>query len=130
MDLVLQIAEVLNDNLLEWIFIVAWCIWYERNKIKPLAGCFKLNVDTALDPLTNSIGIGTLIRNSDRMVKAALSKHVNGLLNAKDAECVALTYCLCWAQGVFMPFEVVKSDTLEVLQAYHKIKISFYRFDA
>ncbi|PON89838.1 hypothetical protein TorRG33x02_143610 [Trema orientale] len=52
---------------------------------------------------------------------AALSKRVNGLLNAKNTEYVAITYSLCWAQDVFVPLEVVESDALGVVQTYHNL---------
>ncbi|PON49766.1 hypothetical protein PanWU01x14_228020 [Parasponia andersonii] len=52
---------------------------------------------------------------------AALSKCVNGLLNAENTEYVALTYSLRWAQDGFAPLEAVESDALGVVQTYHNL---------
>ncbi|KAM6584731.1 hypothetical protein CsatB_011733 [Cannabis sativa] len=104
----------------------------ERNKTKKgvSTGCtseqsntetevnnYKLYVDAAISTPQNVIGFGAVIFSSDKQMKAALSKPLQGSFSVFQAEAVALLVGLRWAQDVGLPVEKVFSDSLSLVSA-------------
>ncbi|GMN31523.1 hypothetical protein TIFTF001_048099 [Ficus carica] len=56
----------------------------------PLTGFFKLNVDAAVIPGSNHIGVRAAIRNDNGLVCGALAKSIDGRFSPFLAECIAL----------------------------------------
>ncbi|PON74128.1 hypothetical protein PanWU01x14_053380 [Parasponia andersonii] len=85
---------------------------------------YKMNVDTAINAQSRSVGVGAIIhsigailRNANGKIMAALAKKVTFTLLAKNVETKALVISLLWARDVGLNLQLLESDALTVVQA-------------
>ncbi|PON79890.1 Ribonuclease H-like domain containing protein [Trema orientale] len=79
-------------------------------------GCFKMNVDTALNEQTRAVGIGAIIGNDKGEVMATLAKKLDGFLSPKYAGAKAIGISLLWARDIGFNLQTLESDALAVVQ--------------
>uniref|UniRef100_A0A803PDX1 Uncharacterized protein n=2 Tax=Cannabis sativa TaxID=3483 RepID=A0A803PDX1_CANSA len=142
-QIVLKASKILSRSDYELFLVATWYIWGERNQIvhgrkanpsdvmgstclsperwvKLPLGAYKLNVDASLDVNSNTIGIGTIVRDTTGNVLGCLCKSLFGTFPVILAEVVALMVALDWSFTLGLPLHVVESDCLALVLALPK----------
>uniref|UniRef100_A0A803P8B5 RNase H type-1 domain-containing protein n=1 Tax=Cannabis sativa TaxID=3483 RepID=A0A803P8B5_CANSA len=81
----------------------------------PLGDGFKLNVDVAVDVNNNVLGVGALIRDSNGLVKAALSMPAIGNFSSHEMEAKALFHSLNGHYNTISQFHTLRRTHLWLL---------------
>ncbi|XP_060968560.1 uncharacterized protein LOC133036097 [Cannabis sativa] len=145
-DYLLYLHSIHSKSEMEQIFCTLWSIWSERNKVvhgqrqKPardlashvhtycqnfLAATTKYhpvasqaqNVATSTNVNNNVLGVGALIRDSNGLVKAALSMPAIGNFSSHEMEANALFHSLNWTLQHDLPVSHIETDALMVVNA-------------
>uniref|UniRef100_A0A803PZ39 Reverse transcriptase domain-containing protein n=1 Tax=Cannabis sativa TaxID=3483 RepID=A0A803PZ39_CANSA len=86
----------------------------------PPPNCLKLNVDVAFNGACHKIGFRAIIRDSNGIVKAAMSHPINGCCQPQEMEAKGLFYSLKWARQFNFKVDTVEIDSLILANAPHK----------
>uniref|UniRef100_A0A803Q0J4 RNase H type-1 domain-containing protein n=1 Tax=Cannabis sativa TaxID=3483 RepID=A0A803Q0J4_CANSA len=84
--------------------------------LPPPKGLLKLNVDAALDVDNQTIGVGSIVRNSYGQVIAAILAPIKGVFSVKEIEAKAISYCLKWLHHINCSVHLIETDALTVSQ--------------
>uniref|UniRef100_A0A803Q0A1 Reverse transcriptase domain-containing protein n=1 Tax=Cannabis sativa TaxID=3483 RepID=A0A803Q0A1_CANSA len=84
-----------------------------------IMSCFQLplNVDAAVDANHKITGIGAVVRDSTRVVRAALAKPIIGNFSSHEMEAKAIFYSLNWVLQLQLPIAIEETDALLVVNA-------------
>ncbi|XP_060961871.1 uncharacterized protein LOC133032068 [Cannabis sativa] len=82
----------------------------------------KLNVDAAINQMTKTLGIGTIIRDHNGVVLVAISKSVQGYFRSNEMEAKALFHSINWASQLQIPVTNIETDALRV---FNVLSITF-----
>ncbi|KAM7480459.1 hypothetical protein LguiA_028672 [Lonicera macranthoides] len=83
---------------------------------KPKEGEFKLNVDTAVNPVSGRTGLGIICRNSTRVVVGARAIPICSAMGVEAAEALAVLEGLRFADSLGLQAIEINSDALRVIK--------------
>ncbi|XP_062079895.1 uncharacterized protein LOC133784618 [Humulus lupulus] len=113
-EILLYASEILEKENFQKMLIIAWAIWFERNK---RTHGHPARQGQQVFEWTETIGFGAIILSPEKEVIAALSKPLKGMLSAFQAEAIALLVALNWAQRLGIQLDVIFSDSLSLVLA-------------
>ncbi|KAL5819206.1 hypothetical protein ACOSQ4_023048 [Xanthoceras sorbifolium] len=83
----------------------------------PPPGMLKLNTDVAVKPGNDCVGVGAVIRDSSRLVVAAVSKTLLGCFSAETSEMLALREGLLLARNLGLNVQLIEVDACNVVSS-------------
>ncbi|KAL5819135.1 hypothetical protein ACOSQ4_022977 [Xanthoceras sorbifolium] len=83
----------------------------------PPLGMLKLNTDVAVKPGKNCVGVGAVIRDSSRLVVAAISKTLLGCFSAESGEMLVLRKGLLLARNLGLTVQLIEVDACNVVSS-------------
>ncbi|KAL5821187.1 hypothetical protein ACOSQ3_023069 [Xanthoceras sorbifolium] len=83
----------------------------------PPLGMLKLNTDVAVKPGKNCVGVGAVIRDSSRLVMAAISKTLLGCFSAESGEMLVLRKGLLLAGNLGLTVQLIEVDACNVVSS-------------
>uniref|UniRef100_A0A803P4A1 Reverse transcriptase domain-containing protein n=1 Tax=Cannabis sativa TaxID=3483 RepID=A0A803P4A1_CANSA len=86
----------------------------------PSPNCLKLNMDAAFNATSNKIGFGAIIRDSNGIVRAAMSHPIHGCCRPQEMEAKGLFYSLKWARQCNFRVDLVETDSLILADSLKK----------
>ncbi|XP_062089465.1 uncharacterized protein LOC133795999 [Humulus lupulus] len=114
-EILLYASEILEKENFQKMLIIAWAIWFERNK---RTHGHPARQGQQVFEWTETIGFGAIILSPEKEVIAPLSKPLKGMLLAFQAEAIAPLVALNWAQRLGIQLDVIFSDSLSLLPKY------------
>uniref|UniRef100_A0A803NZB5 RNase H type-1 domain-containing protein n=1 Tax=Cannabis sativa TaxID=3483 RepID=A0A803NZB5_CANSA len=112
-DYIFHLSSILSKAEMEQLFCTLWTIWNERNRVVHGQKARPASVDSS----RGVIGVGAILRDSNGVVVAALSKKLIGNFRSHEMEATALFHSLNWAIQQQLPLSIVESDALMVVNA-------------
>uniref|UniRef100_A0A803QPV3 Reverse transcriptase n=1 Tax=Cannabis sativa TaxID=3483 RepID=A0A803QPV3_CANSA len=83
----------------------------------PPCGQLKMNVDVAVDTSHNRTGFGAIVRDSNGLGVAAISKSIAGNIKSHEMEAKALCHGLQWARNLQLQISFVETDSVMVVNS-------------
>lgn len=82
-----------------------------------MVGIVKINVDAALNPVMEFIGVGKVARNDRGVVRRALSRRIFGSFSPHVGECLAVREGVWMALSLGVSQWSIESDAINVVQS-------------
>ncbi|XP_062088559.1 uncharacterized protein LOC133795126 [Humulus lupulus] len=97
----------------------------------PLLNQYKLNVDASIDEVSNSIGIGAILQNSNGDGVACLSKPLFGLsVHVVETDCLAAVSAFAKRETFFNDFGSLLEDITSLLYRFSGVSLIHVRRSA
>ena len=84
---------------------------------KPQPGKYKINFDTTIDVIAGVTSLGVVIRDHEGDFIACFMKKLQGAMDSKHAEALALKWVVRWTKKIGLVGGCFESDCLEVIRA-------------